>query len=640
MRADAAAGGIMWTTTSSAAGGIDRPLSWDFLHRAVTEGSCAVLSLNVFDTILWRRVPRDTDVFGLLGARLRRDGRCPPWLTDAAFRRLRLAAAEQAALHHLPPVQRTSLFDIWREMPLSLFGGALIDELVREEVAIERACTCVDLDVADIIRLAEKHGIPLTLVTDTYFTGDQLAHLLDRPELRALKNVHVFGSQEYGVTKDSGLWPVVVDRLGVNPRDVIHVGADEQTDHTIPASLGLRTVHYPGDDEDFRRILGREREQLDPAGPYGVRIDQRHGDYGLTGLRRRTPCPAPADSSTRTAWRYGAWVLGPVFTGFAEWVTARAQDRDTPIVWCPQREGELLANLINNAARAHGATVVAQPVWLSRQITSLASLDCFDREAVREFIRRSDRLTVSQLLATLRLRSENVPDAADMPEEMLDQDGIADRLSRALTGKAQVRHRIATTIRLLRGRLIAALAAGGALEHPELTLVNLGWGGTIQLQLEHVLRATGTKVRTAGLYLATGERATRLHRVGLRAEGYLGQAGHPCEVVETLRSSREAIQRCLHYPRDPLIDLADDGSPVLATRQASPSLDAACAAAQEGILAFQHQWNRYAQVDGGWPSLAPDGAAKRLAHILTAALKEPNDEEAALFRPGERAEDE
>lgn len=628
----------MWTTTSSEAGSVDRPLSLDFLRDAVTDRSCKVLSLSVFDTILWRRVPRATDVLGLLGARLRRDGRCPSWLTDAAFRRLRLAAAEQAFLRLLTPVNRTSLFDIWREMPLSLFGGALLEELVQEEVASEHACTCADLEVADVIRLAEKHGIPVTLVTDTYFTQDQLSHLLDRPGLGALKNVHVFRSQEYGVTKDSGLWPVVIDRLGVNPHEVVHVGADEQADHAIPASLGLRTVRYPGADEGFRRILGREQEQLDPAGPHGVRIDHQHGDFGLTALRRRTLCLAPGGASTGTAWRYGASILGPVMTGFAEWVVLRAQDRGTPVVWCPMREGELISMMINNAARARGATVAAKPLRLSRQVTSLASLDCFDRDAVREFVLRSRRLTVSQLLTTLRLDPQDVPGAADVLDKTLDGDGVADRLSLTLTGNAPVRHRIATTIRLVRGRLLATLAADGALEHSELTLVDLDWGGTIQLQLEHVLRATGAGVRTAGLYLATEERATRVHRAGLRAEGYLGQAGHPREVVETLRRSPEAIEQCIRSRSGSLIDFADDGSPVLTPQHSSPAQDAERAAAQDGIMAFQHQWNRYAHADSGWPALARDGASKRLATILTAALKAPSSDETALFGTVERTE--
>ena len=44
------------------------------VHRIIADRSCAVLTLDIFDTVLWRLVPRPTDVFGLLAARLRAAG--------------------------------------------------------------------------------------------------------------------------------------------------------------------------------------------------------------------------------------------------------------------------------------------------------------------------------------------------------------------------------------------------------------------------------------------------------------------------------------------------------------------------------------------------------------------------------------
>src|SRR3712207_3420430 len=62
------------------------------VRNAVVDRSCATLCLDIFDTILWRRVPRPSDMFPLLGEELRRDGRCPDWVSDAAFRHMRINA--------------------------------------------------------------------------------------------------------------------------------------------------------------------------------------------------------------------------------------------------------------------------------------------------------------------------------------------------------------------------------------------------------------------------------------------------------------------------------------------------------------------------------------------------------------------
>src|SRR6185436_19744435 len=66
------------------------------IHRVIVDRSCSVLSLDIFDTVLWRRVPRPTDVFAILGSRLRAVGHGPSWITDATFRRMRIAAEQRA----------------------------------------------------------------------------------------------------------------------------------------------------------------------------------------------------------------------------------------------------------------------------------------------------------------------------------------------------------------------------------------------------------------------------------------------------------------------------------------------------------------------------------------------------------------
>ncbi|WP_007026052.1 HAD family hydrolase [Saccharomonospora iraqiensis] len=605
----------------------------EYLHRVLNDGACPVLSLDIFDTVLWRRVPHPADLFGILGARLRRAGVCPPWLTDTSFRRMRVAAEHDARGRSESLGGEVSLFDIWNAMPLSLFDGTPLDDLVRTEVEVERVFTVADLDMADVLRLAEKYEVPIVLVSDTYFTEKQLAYLLDRPELDTLRDARVFRSQQHGAAKESGLWTIVLNELGCSPEQVVHVGDNARADHVIPASLGVRTVPYQRIDEDFADVLEREQESAETFGPFGAHIDPEHGDFGLTSLRARTlgSAPSPTSAAVGTAWRYGASVLGPVLTGFAEWVAFQAHRCGTPVVWCPMREGELLAHLVNQAARSRDWKVEAKTLWLSRQVTSIASLDCFDRDSVREFVRKSYRLTVSRLLATLHLRPGDVPGLAGELDTVLDHDDVVDRVSEVLTETPHLRNRLAVAVTAARERLLRALHDSGALDSPELVLVDLGWGGTIQLQLAQTLRIVQSGTRVSGLYLATDERSTRLHHAGLPAAGYLGQAGQPHETVEAVRRSPEVIEQCTNALCGSLVDFTDEGSPVLGPRAGSESQDAEIRSTQDGILAFQRQWNRYVEHSGGtWPALT-DSARHRLATILTAALKCPTTDEAAVF---------
>jgi FMN phosphatase YigB (HAD superfamily) len=605
----------------------------DGVLRMIADKSCSVLSLDIFDTILWRRVPRPTDLFTVLGAHLRTSGCAPEWISDAAFRRMRIGAEEKARSRRGSLGSEVSLYDIWQAMPDGVFDSANLAELVAAELHIERSFTVVDLDIAAVISAAKQHGIPVVLVSDTYFTEDQLACLLDRPEIGPLEDVHIFRSHQHGTDKGAGLWEIVLSNIGRTPSQVLHIGDNAVADHAVPAGLGVRTLHYERIDADFEHIIRREGETLDSAGLFGELVDPVHGDFGITTLRARTlQAHAPSvTAAVLTAWRYGASVLGPVLTGFAEWVALKAHEAGTPVVWCPMREGELLATLVNNAARERGWQVEAKPLWLSRHVTSVAALDALDPDAVREFIRQRYQLTVRQLLTMLHLHPGDVPSLVESLDIVLDTEQIVDQVTVALTETPHLRNRLAVTVTAARERLLRSLQDRGALDGKELTLVDLGWGGTIQYQLAKILRIAEIELAPAGLYLATDERSTRVLLSGLRIEGFLGQAGHPREVVGAVCRSPEVVEQCVNALCGSLIGFTEEGEPVLGPAAGSSSQNAERKAVQDGILAFQANWNRYVRAAGGdWPTLTAP-AAPRLANILTAALKAPTAQEAAVL---------
>ncbi|WP_412520616.1 hypothetical protein K8Z49_22110 [Actinomadura madurae] len=607
----------------------------DNVHRVIADKACAVLSLDIFDTVLWRRVPRPTDVFGLLASRMRDAGLCPPWVTDATLRRMRIAAEDAARRGRDALGTEVSLFDIWRAMPDGVFGAAPLEQLVEAELLLERELTVVDLDVAEVVMAARKQDIQVVLVSDTYFTDDQLARLLDRPELGPMEGVRIFRSNQHGTAKASGLWEIVLRDLGRSPEQIVHIGDHEVADHEVPGGLGIRTVHYRRLDDDYLDVLEREKEPVRPFGEHAPDLDDRHGDFGLTSLRAKAVHSGVpfTTSALDVAWRYGAGVLGPVLTGFAEWAAWKAHESGTRRLWCSMREGELLSRLINEAAAARGWDVRAAPVWLSRFVTSLAGLDPHDTAAVHAFVRTGYRLTVRQALSVLELQPGDVPGLATELDTVIDNGDIADRVASALTETPHLCNRLAVTVTAARERMIRSLRDAGALDGGELTLVDLGWGGTIQRQLARALEIARIDVRPAGLYLATDTRSERVSMAGLRAEGYLAQAGHPAHVAATITRSPEIVEQCVNALCGSLIGYTEEGAPVLGQTADSPTQNAERRTVQDGILAFQHMWNRYVTASGGaWPDLArPPAARDRLARILVAALESPTPEEAAVF---------
>ncbi|WP_352232001.1 HAD family hydrolase [Actinomycetospora sp. NBRC 106375] len=602
------------------------------LLRLVTDGSLRVLSLDVFDTLLWRRVPRPVELFAVVAHRLRSEGLLAEWVTDSAFVGLRARVEGLARDARGPLGPEVSLREIWLAMPPEPFSDVPVDILMGVEMQVEREFTVVDLDTRRLVDAARHAGLPLVLVSDTYFDDEQLRYLLDRPQLELPPGTRIFRSQEYGTAKGDGLWPAVLTALGVAPDEIVHIGDNPVADDEVPARHGIRTVHYERVDEEFARVLERERTTPTALSTAGTLVDPEHGDAGLTTMRARAVGLAGRDGRrTDVARRFGAGVLGPVLTGFAEWVARSCAARRVRTAWCPMREGELLAALVNDAARAHGLEVEARPLWLSRHVVWLATVDELDADSVADMIRRSYGATVRSLLSTLALRPGDVPSLAPHLDRVLDDQEMVDRVAAALVEAPHLRHRLAVTATGKRRRLVRALRDAGALDEPEMVLVDLGWGATIQLQLAAALDKAGVDVVPSGMYVATDFRSLRLLARGLRVEGYLGAAGRPAPLVESLARSPEALEMSVNALCGSLLDFSEDGTPILGPTVGTEDQHAERRAVQTGIVDFQRRWHAYRATDRDWPSLLIPSARDHLGEVLRAAICAPTEQEASLF---------
>lgn len=592
------------------------------LHRMVADGAMSVLSFDVFDTLLWRRVPEPADLFEVLGQDLLDRGWLVDWVSPRGFRQLRERAEQRARDGRGDLGPEVSLHEIWDEMPLEVFTVGSRSELVGAEMRLEREYTVVDIATASLLETATKAGVRVVLVSDTYFTAEQLTYLLDRPELPLPADVRIFRSNAYGVPKGGGLFSSVLTELGVEPVEVLHLGDNPVADGEAPRELGIRTVSYERIDDDFAEILARENP------------DRGDGaDGGLTTLRARAVTHAgPSSSRVGAARRWGVGVLGPVLTGFAEYIAETAAARGVEIVWCPMREGELLSELVNSAAAARNLSVEARPLWLSRHVVWLATIDRIDAAAIQDLVERVFRPTVRAVLGFVGLNPGEVPALAARLDEVVVDEQFAAAVAATLCETPYLRHRMAVHATARRRRLVAALRRAGALDAPHLVLADLGWGGTIQLQLAQALRLAEVDVAVSGVYLATDQRAVRLTERGLESHGYLGRFGAPRDFVDTVVRSPEVVELAVNATCGSLLDFDETGAPVLGPAAPDDAQTQERRAVQEGVRAFQYRWNAYVRRSGGqWPSSTNEPIRARLREILRSALDTPTSSEASLF---------
>lgn len=601
----------------------------------IEDGGVSVVSFDVFDTLLWRRVPRPTDTFVILGKQLLDAGLLRSWVDPLAFRRLRIAAEKRARSNRKKTGGgvEVNLDEIWSCLPKSVVLPEHRDRAAELEYRVERDLTQPDLDVAEFAAFAKERGCHLIIVSNTYFPNDRMARFLARPGLEMLHKATMFASCSFGVGKGDGLWKVVLQDLGVAPGRVLHVGDNEPADVDAPSELGIRTVLYPQASAAVDKIFARENlTPEEPKAPAEV-VDPTCGDLGLTRLRAKVANRVESTSLSSDAavsWEYGASVLGPVLTGFAEWVHRRTLEAGASTAWCMMREGAFLADLVQASADRHAKGVSAKPIWLSRQVTARAALDRVDEKSLRKMLVRRIRPTVGQFVEQLGLSANQLPHLPAPASASMDVPSVADDVISYLEEDEASRAVILTEAAAARRRLLGYLeATWGSADEP-IVLVDLGWGGTIQRQLRDVFHIAGLPLTTVGLYLATNEVAAERVLDGAEISGYLTSLGEPERDIYDINRSPEVIEQSCLATLGSVVDFDTSRNPVLDGSIPAQEQVVSKLLVQDGVRAFQREWLRYDAAIPDWPSL--DGSERTyLRNVLRTSVVSPTSDEARVF---------
>ena len=121
--------------------------------REISDVRTKLVSLDCFDTLIWRRVPKPTDLFWLLGQRLADLGLLSRGTTPQLFGYLRMAAEAKArrdkgAQHGTAEV---NIADIYAQVPAHLFRDGVPTVALDHELALEREFTVPNVRLAQAL---------------------------------------------------------------------------------------------------------------------------------------------------------------------------------------------------------------------------------------------------------------------------------------------------------------------------------------------------------------------------------------------------------------------------------------------------------------------------------------------------------
>jgi len=502
------------------------------LARLAREGGIRTVSLDVFDTLVHRRISPALvidAVCHLLRDRLAARG------IDVSHRTLRECrhdayvelVVQNVASGLDPDTTLDELASPWvaRAVGKQLDDGGVAElgiHLVAAEVELEqRVCYPNPWLQALLPELKAAH-VRVVCISDMYLGERYVRAILDRCGLLPMID-EVYVSGDVRLLKRTGrLFQHVQRRIQTPRQQWLHVGDNFHADGLMATQNGVR-AWIVGDP----RMHGQARRLDFDAQTY--RNQPAWGGTLVAGYAQPLPSTRFCEEEA-----FGYRVLGPIFASFVHRLVERCREVGVEHVYFLAREGHLLREIYRCLAPIAFSDHAPPASYLavSRLTALAATMGTYGIRALGAALANSGHHSVQSLLAPLGLPPSTLaavalrngfPDidlplpapACDFPPllRILDDPEIKDRARQQSEQGCALLH--------------AYLAQQGFFQCQRVALVDLGWGGQIQDSLFASIRSL-TKVPTLfGFYLGTNQQAAWRDCAESRIEGLLADFNDP-----------------------------------------------------------------------------------------------------------------
>ncbi|MBO9671669.1 MAG: hydrolase [Sphingobium sp.] len=541
-----------------------------------------ILSLDCFDTLLWRNCNLPVDVFAEL---------------DLPGSAMEARIWGETKARRVVPFQRgedeVTIEDIYGNM-MPTASKAQVQAKVDAELEAE-ARNCYGFKpTVELMRAAKARGLEIIIVSDTYLSKKQLRTLIGRAagEDVAAMIDRVFCSCEYGYSKGGGLFVPVLAELGVSPSAILHCGDNPVADVAAPDQLGIHCCHLEQFDAESEQRLRLEASAaciVDPTTRVTVPAYQPH--------RQRVALREADDAATRL----GHDVLGPVFHSFAGWIKdeAAAQQartgKPTKLLFL-LRDGYLPAQAYL-ARYPEDAAHVAM-VEISRLTAAKAGMT--DAKAIESYV-----------LPELDTGSSRV-----FARHLLFDEAEAERLGNlpktefaAHIAKPDIARGIAQRSGAFAKKLVSHLEYHGVAEGDSVMLVDLGYNGSVQNLIEKRLKET-MKLTVSGRYLLLRE----TWQSGLDKAGFADHRHYDLKLLHALSESIAIVEQLCTLPQGSVVDYEADGSPVREENSVKSAQSDVRSMVQQACAAY------CADADAGFVKAPASDTAETRRRMATASL--------------------
>lgn len=320
-----------------------------------------VISVDLFDTLIMRRTLFATDVIELTDEKLKEQG-----IVIEKFCDRRLESEKYLSQKTAP-----TLVKIYEYM-LEKYDiqNVTAQQLAELEWKLDYELVVPRSEICEAAAKAYEGGKEVYIVSDTYYTKQQLVQLLDKCKIT--KYTQVLASCEYQTGKTQQLFEVLKERL--DGKSCIHIGDDDVADIQSARKYGISACK-----------ICSGPELLEKAGYMGLsEFTKTLSDRIRIGIFVSVLFNSPFQFETqekkitiRDAYELGVLLFAPMISDFVIWFKKQAEKYDIKNIWFGARDGYLIKKMYDMYVKNR------QSIYFLTSRTAAIRSGIQDEEAIR-----------------------------------------------------------------------------------------------------------------------------------------------------------------------------------------------------------------------------------------------------------------
>ena len=581
-----------------------------------------VLSLDIFDTVLFRRTYGPKDVFNLLEQK----------------------AVEQLALPQAPyALARKKAEEIARE---SAKGGEanitqiyqVLGELLElntdqksilqaQEWSLEKEMLYPDPRWLELYRQYQERGNRVIFISDMYWPKNDLVNLMSD---FGFKKPEIFVSSEYGLSKYDGVLQAhVIQELGFSPSDFLHVGDNLHSDIEQSRKAGMQAFHWCQP-----HVFKPWAEQVEIA----PLLEEDLFSLRLMGEARHMELAKSLESSSDPFMeRLGRELAGPLYYCFLSWLVQIAREDGIRKLFFIGRDGYYWEKTMQFLDKKYHLGYDFTYLHASRKVFAFASFRQLDARAIEFLTEPNPSLRVRDFIDRTGIDSCQHIEAIESvgfasPDEVITSN-LGEKFLRSV-----YKSRLASLFRLIEVDLLASFerCREGLLQSLEeqsfniedCAIVDIGWQGSSAHALSHLLNLNEPGSLKA-YYFGTWPCIREISPT-VCSRSFFAYAGEPQELGNLVLESVSILEALHSAPLTTMLDYD------FKEQEGYIPVYSSCGASGLDIAEQEHVWigvELFLETvsDSTFPLPSKEAGINYLERVLHRLLREPSPMERRRF---------